>query len=74
METRESNKIAEKLQALEYNELLDAGLKNINGGFAKIDMYDYDEDYIYVEIQWGIQGDYSSSCNAKLDRLSLEWI
>tara|TARA_R100000005_G_scaffold96200_1_gene81370 strand:+ start:1378 stop:1614 length:237 start_codon:yes stop_codon:yes gene_type:complete len=78
MEIKELNKIAERLQVLENNELLDAGLKNINGGFSIIDMYDYDENFIYVEIKWGVQcggeSDYCYSENGKLDRLSLEWI
>jgi len=77
METKELNKIAEKLQELDYRELLDAGLKNINGGFAKVDMYDHDEDFIYVEIQWGVQcggdSDYCHSENGKLNRKTLEW-
>ncbi len=77
METKELNKIAERLQVLEDNELLDAGLKNINGGFAIIDMYDFDDNFIYVEIKCGVQSDVENSVhteNAKLDRKKLEWI
>ena len=53
MKTKELNKIAKKLQELDYRELCDGGLKNINGGFAKIDMYDFDDDIIYVENTMG---------------------
>ena len=69
---------SKKLQQLEYRELKDAGLKNISGGFAIVDMYDYSDDIIYVEIQTGVQtgseDDYTRVENAKIDRKTLEWI
>lgn len=77
METTELNRIADRLQVLERQELFDAGLKNINGGFAIIDMYSFDDRFIYVEIMHGIQcggdDDYTHTENAKLHRESLEW-
>ena len=78
MKTKELNKIVKKLQQLDYQELCDSGLKNRNGGFAKVDMYDYDDDWLYVEILTGIQcggeEDYTRSENAKIDRTTLEWV
>ena len=78
MKKIELNKIAEKLQQLEMIELRDSGLKNLNGGFAIIDMHDYDDEILYVEIQTGIQtgreSDYRRIENAKIDRKTLEWI
>ena len=59
-------------------ELRDSGLKSRNGGFAKVDMYDHDDEYIYVEIVTGIQcgspDDYTHRENGKLNRNTLEWI
>lgn len=78
MKKIELNKIAEKLQQLEMIELRDSGLKNRNGGFAIVEMYDYDDEILYVEIQTGIQtgseSDYRRIENAEIDRKTLEWI
>ena len=72
MEKTELNKIAEKLQQLEMIELRDSGLKNRNGGFAIVEMYDYDDENLYVEIQTGIQtgsdDDYTRIKNGKICR------
>ena len=77
MKKKELNKISERLQILERQEKRDAGLRNINGGFATIDMYDYDDNCIYVEVKWGVQcggeSDYVHTENAKLNRDTLEW-
>jgi len=78
MKKIELNKIAKKLQHLEIIELRDSGLKNLNGGFAIVDMHDYDDEILYVEIQTGIQtgseSDYRRIENAEIDRKTLEWI
>ena len=72
MELTELNKITEKLKQLETIELRDSGLKNRNGGFAIVEMYDYDDENLYVEIQTGIQtgseSDYTRIKNDKICR------
>ena len=77
MKEKELNKISERLQVLERQEKRDAGLSSINGGFATIDMYDFDDEYVYVEVTWGVQcggeSDYVHTENAKLNRDTLEW-
>jgi hypothetical protein len=78
MKKKELDKIAEKLQALELQLWYNWGFKIMNGGFVNIDMYDFDDNYIYVEIKSGIQcggdGDYVRTENGKLNRETLELI
>ncbi len=78
MKENELNKIAEKLQILEQNELRDSGLKNIEGGYATINMYNYDDDIIDIEVEIGVQtgseSDWMRVENGKIDRATLEWI
>jgi len=77
MDTKELQKIADKLTLLERQEKIDSGLKRINGGFAIIEMYDHDDNFIYVEIKIGVQcggeSDYTRVENGKLNRETLEW-
>ena len=78
MNKDELNKIAEKLQTLERNELRDSGLKNIEGGYATINMYNYDDDIIDIEVETGVQtgseSDWMRVENGKIDRATLERI
>jgi len=78
MRREELNKIAEKLQILEQNELRDSGLKNIEGGYATINMYNYDDDIIDIEVEIGVQtgseSDWMRVENGKIDRATLERI
>lgn len=78
MNGKELQKIADKLMVLERQEKLDSGLNSINGGFAIIDMYGYDDNFIYVEVKVGVQcggeSDYTRVMNGKLNRETLEWV
>lgn len=78
MNKKELNKITEKLEILERNELRDSGLKNIQGGYATITMCNYDDDIIDIEIETGVQtgseSDWMRIENGKIDRATLEWI
>ena len=73
---KELKKLAKQLEKIEWNLYVDWGLKIMNGGFVNVDMYDYDDRFIYVEILSGIQcggdGDYTRTENGKLDRETLE--
>ena len=75
---KELDKLAEELRKIEWGLYVDWGLKMYSGGFLTVEMYDYDDEYIYVEILSGIQcgsdDDYTRSENGKLDRETLELI
>ena len=52
---RELIKLANVLEKFENRALRDTGMKNINGGYAFAEMYNYDDDYFDVELKLGIQ-------------------
>ena len=73
---QELEKLAKEIGKFEWGLYVNWGFKMYSGGFVTLDMYDYDDDYIYVEIISGIQcgsdDDYTRSENGKLDRKTLE--
>lgn len=52
---QELEKLKDVLEKFETQTLYETGLKNINGGFAKAEMFDYDDEYIDIELEWGEQ-------------------
>ena len=76
MRNKELEKIAKRLEELEREVLLEFGLHRHSGGFVKIDMYDFDEEKIYVVIEDGVQSDVQNATNTthtSLWRNNLEW-
>lgn len=57
---KELEKIKPILDDLEWDAYLP--YKNINGGFAEAVMFDYDEDFIDVELKFGIKSDAEDVC------------
>lgn len=53
----ELEKIKPILENLEKETLLDTGMAKLSGGFATTCIFDYDDDYIDIELKWGIQND-----------------
>jgi len=53
------------LEAFENREYVGTGMRGVNGGYAKADMADFDEELIYIELEWGRQdmGDGHSTCH-----------
>ena len=77
MRNKELEKIAKRLEELEREVLLEFGLHRHSGGFVKIDMYDFDEEKIYVTIEDGIQSDCQNTKNTtctELWRNGLTWV
>ena len=77
MKVKELTKIGKKLEEIELQLRDDYGLTKISGGFVRVDMFDYDDDFIYVLIRDGVQSDCSDRVNSeeqKLDRETLEFI
>lgn len=63
--------LAHILEKLENSILISDGLKNISGGFAKAEMFDFDNDIIDIELKSGVISDYENHVyteNIKLDR------
>jgi len=75
---RELKKLANVLEKFENRALCDTGMKNINGGYAFAEMYNYDDDYFDVELKWGEQNmgaghSYEHTEQYKLNRKTLEF-
>lgn len=74
---KELETLADKLALLEHELLTSRGLSKISGGFVHIDMFDYDDDYIDVEIKSGVQSDAENNVSieqVKLDRNTFEMV
>lgn len=71
----ELNTLKDALDKLEWDTLLDTGLHRINGGFAKTNLIDYDDEFIDIQLKFGSQddcGSYVSIEQYKLDRKTFE--
>lgn len=58
----ELRRIAELTEKLENQTMADTGMFRLSGGFARADMFNYDETTIDIELKWGIEGE---SCNTE---------
>lgn len=45
--------LADILETFEVQSARDTGVKWLNGGYAKAEMFDYDEDKVDIELEWG---------------------
>lgn len=62
------------LDELERDTIYDTGIKNISGGFASANIFDYDDEYFYIELKWGVQNDCENRVNTenyKMNRFTL---
>jgi len=51
----ELDQLTKILEKFEWQECCNTGMKSINGGYAEAKMYDYDEDKVDIELEWGEQ-------------------
>ncbi len=71
----DDQKVINALQELEFNTALDGGYSLISGGFAKAEIFNYDDDYFDIELKSGIQNDCQDSVETeqlKMNRKSLK--
>ena len=67
-------KVIEALEEFEIETLCSVGVKNISGGFAKAEIFNFDVDYFDIELTWGIQSDCENNVTTeqlKMDRMTL---
>lgn len=68
---KEIKELAKVLEIFETKTLNETGVHRISGGFAIAEMDNYDNDYIYIQLRWGIQSDCEDRVNTEnwlLDR------
>ncbi len=73
--TQDFPKLKEVLEKFEQDTILETGLKNISGSFAKAEMFNYDDEYFDVELKWGVQSDTTDSVHTesyKINRKTYE--
>ena len=68
---RDMDRIKEVLDTLEVKTYFDTGIKHISGGFANAEMTNYDEDWVYIELRWGVQNDVTNEVHTEEYKLLL---
>ena len=66
--------VKDALYEFEKETQLDVGVKNLSGGFASANIFDYDDNYFDIELKWGVQNDVENRVNTeqyKMDRFTL---
>jgi hypothetical protein len=53
------------LDEFDKQTTVDTGVNRISGGFALADMFNYDDDYIDIQLKWGIQSDCEDSVHTE---------
>lgn len=71
----ELQRIVNKLNEIEQKEKYDTAIYGISGGFCQVSMFDYDNDFIDIELKWGVQSDcedFVTTEQFRLNRKTLE--
>ena len=67
---KETNELSKMLSLFESQTLYETGIHKISGGFATADMFDYDDEYIDLELKWGIQSDVQDDVHTEQYKLN----
>lgn len=62
------------LEKMEREVYVYNGYKNISGGYAVCEVFDYDDDTIDVELKHGVEGEYHYSEQFEIDRKTMKVI
>jgi len=71
----DDQKVIDVLERIEFDIAIDGGYSYISGGFAKAEIFNYDDKYFDVEVKYGIQNDCQNTVyteQLKIDRKSLK--
>jgi len=66
--------IAEVLNLFDRKEVNTTGVQRISGGFAIADMFDYDKDFIDIQLKWGVQSDCENTVHTENYKLAMKII
>ena len=67
---KELEELKKVFGSFERGEEKMTGVKYISGGYAYAEMFDYDDEYIDIELKWGVQSDCSDSTHVEQYKLS----
>lgn len=65
-------KVCDKLDKLERETYYSTGIKYHSGGFAEAEVYRHDEEYLDIELKWGIQNDATNVVHIENYKLNLQ--
>lgn len=63
--------LVEVMDLFERQEAFATGVTRISGGFANAEYDDFDEDYVYITLTWGVQSDCEDRVNREHYKISL---
>jgi hypothetical protein len=72
---QELMKLSNTLSSLEVEILRNTGLRKINGAFALVEMFGFDDDFIDIQLKFGTQdesGSYVTTENRKMNRKTMQ--
>ena len=72
LSTKQLGTLAEVLRIFERATEKETAVHYISGGFAEAEMFDYDEEYIDIELKWGIQSDCENTVHTEQWKLPTE--
>lgn len=66
---KELKKLANILELFERRLVRETGVQMRSGGFASADMFRYDDDYIDIEVKWGVESGCENSIRTEQYKL-----
>jgi len=64
--------LARVLELFEFQTLITTGMRMLSGGFATAEMYNYDEEFVDIELRWGVQSDCSDTVHTENYKLPVD--
>jgi hypothetical protein len=62
---KEIKKLGSVLYTFIKQTTRDTGVGKISGGFVLSQLFNYDDDYIDIQLKWGIKSDCQDTCNVE---------
>ena len=62
---KELKTLGKVLDEFDRQTTIDTGVARISGGFAVADMFNYDDEYIDIQLKWGIQNDCENNVHSE---------
>lgn len=69
---KELNQLKKILEKFETQTVNETGVRQISGGFANANMGNYDNQWIDIELKWGIQSDCENTVHTEHWKISRE--
>ena len=71
LSTKQLKVLGDVLYAFERITEHDTAVRMISGGFADASMFNYDDDFIDIELKWGVQSDCQNTVHTENYKLAV---